>query len=479
MTAPRTLLVLDDDPTGSQCVHDVDVVLELDPAPVLDVVRHPGRTCFVLTNSRARPEAEAVAVNTELVSAVLGSLVAEDLPLPHLVSRSDSTLRGHVIAEPTALADALERHGVAVDGFLFAPAMIEAGRYTEGDIHYAVLQGRPMPVGETDFAADATFGYSSSDLKDFLVERSGETLERSGILSIGLDDIRSGGVPAVAGILRRARDRAWVVVNATSYADLDTVAEALAVLESEGRTFVTRCGPSFVRPLAGLADSRVLGPEDITVGLGRLPHGLVAVGSHVGLTNRQLAELRTRRDLFEVELHVPALLDDDARPGCVADAVARITEALGTSDAVVWTSRELVRTDDPDGSLAIARSVSDALVEVVHGVARARPAWVVAKGGITSHEVAHRGLGIRRATVAGQFFPGQVSMFQPTDAPDTTRGGPYVVFPGNVGGQSALADVVDVLDRAAELARSQDPRRGRPAPHEVPPHTADPEEHRS
>ncbi|MFI7493446.1 four-carbon acid sugar kinase family protein [Kocuria sp. M4R2S49] len=476
MTVPRTLLVLDDDPTGSQCVHDVDVVLELDPEPVLDVVRHPGRTCFVLTNSRARSEAEAVRISTGLVPAVLETLETENLPLPHLVSRSDSTLRGHVIAEPTALADVLEQRGVAVDGFLFAPAMLEAGRYTEDDVHYAVLQGRPMPVGETDFAADATFGYSASDLKDFLVERSGGTLERSGILSIGLDAIRSGGAPAVAEILRRARDRTWVVVNATDYTDLDTVAEALAVLEAEGRTFVTRCGPSFVRPLAGLTGSRELGPEDIVVGPGRLPHGLVAVGSHVGLTNRQLAELRERRDLLEVELDVPTLLDDDARPGCVADAVARIVAGLESSDAVVWTSRELVRADDPDESLAIARSVSDALVAVVHGVAQARPAWVVAKGGITSHEVAHRGLGIRRATVTGQFFPGQISLFQPTDAPATTQGGPYVVFPGNVGGESALADVVDVLDRAAERARSQDPRRGRQAPHEAGPDTADPEE---
>ncbi|MEX5297166.1 four-carbon acid sugar kinase family protein [Kocuria sp. CPCC 205292] len=470
MTTSRTLLVLDDDPTGSQCVHDVDVVLELDPGPVLDVVRHPGRTCFVLTNSRARPEAEAVALNTDLVSSVLQSLAAEGLPLPHLVSRSDSTLRGHVIAEPTALADVLAQHGTAVDGFLFAPAMLEAGRYTEGDVHWAVLQGRPMPVGETDFAADATFGYSASDLKDFLVERSGGALDRDAILSIGLDDIRAGGVSAVAGILRRARDRAWVVVNATEYADLETVAEALAVLESEGRTFVTRCGPSFVRPLAGLTDSRELGPEDITVGPDRLPHGLVAVGSHVGLTNRQLAELRARRDLYEVELDVPTLLDDAARPGYVADAVARITDALAGRDAVVWTSRELVRTEDPDESLAIARSVSDALVAVVHGVAQSRPAWVVAKGGITSHEVAHRGLGIRRATVTGQFFPGQISLFQPTDAPETTQGGPYVVFPGNVGGESALADVVKVLDGAAERARSA----GRGTPSSTPASQEDP-----
>ena len=464
----RTLLVLDDDPTGSQCVHDVDVVLELDPAPVLEVVRHPGRTCFVLTNSRARPEAEAVALNTGLVSAVLDGLAAEGRPLPHLVSRSDSTLRGHVVAEPTALADALTAHGVAVDGFLFAPAMIEAGRYTQDDVHYAVLQGTPMPVGETDFAADATFGYSSSDLKDFLVERSGGTVERASVLSIGLEDIRGGGVPAVAQILRGARDRAWVVVNATGYADLETVAAALAVLEAEGRTFVTRCGPSFVRPLAGLDATPPLGPDDIEVGPGRLPHGLVAVGSHVGLTNRQLAELRARRDLHEVELDVPALLDDGTRGAHVASAVAELTGALERTDAVLWTSRDLVRTEDPGESLAIARSVSDAVVEVVRGVARSRPAWVVAKGGITSHEVAHRALGIRRATVTGQFFPGQVSLFQPVDAPEPTRGGPYVVFPGNVGGESALADVVGVLAAAAGRTRSEHPRSHDPQSEENP-----------
>jgi uncharacterized protein YgbK (DUF1537 family) len=454
----RTLLVLDDDPTGSQCVHDVDVVLELDPAPVLEVVRHPGRTCFVLTNSRARPEAEAVALNTGLVTAVLAGLAAEDRPLPHLVSRSDSTLRGHVIAEPTALADALAGLGVAVDGFLFAPAMIEAGRYTENDVHYAVLQGKPMPVGETDFAADATFGYTSSDLKDFLVERSGGTIARESILSIGLADIRDGGVEAVAAILRRAKDRAWVVVNATDYADLEAVAAALAVLEAEGRTFVTRCGPSFVRPLAGLDATAPLGPADIEVGPHRLPHGLVAVGSHVGLTNRQLDQLRARRDLHEVELDVPALLEAESRPAHVAHAVAEIVEALADTDVVLWTSRQLVRTTDPDESLAIARSVSDAVVEVVHGVAQHRPAWVVAKGGITSHEVAHRALGIRRATVVGQFFPGQISLFQPVDAPASTRGGPYVVFPGNVGTESALAEVVDVLDRATARTRPAGPR---------------------
>ena len=115
---------------------------------------------------------------------------------------------------------------------------------------------------------------------------------------------------------------------------------------------------------------------------------------------------------------------------------------------MLYTSRELVRSEDPAESLAIARRVSDAVVEVVQQVRTARPAWVVAKGGITSHEVAANGLGIRRARVEGQFWEGQVSLFSAQEAPAEVLGMPYVVFPGNVGGEQALADVVDTLTAA-------------------------------
>uniref|UniRef100_UPI001C3E2149 LCP family protein n=1 Tax=Picosynechococcus sp. (strain ATCC 27264 / PCC 7002 / PR-6) TaxID=32049 RepID=UPI001C3E2149 len=114
----------------------------------------------------------------------------------------------------------------------------------------------------------------------------------------------------------------------------------------------------------------------------------------------------------------------------------------------------LVRTDDPAESLAIARSVSDAVVEVVRRVREAKPAWVVAKGGITSHEVAENGLGIRRARVEGQFWPGQVSLFSAQEAPDEVMGAPYVVFPGHVGGEQALAFVrARYFDPTADIGR--------------------------
>jgi uncharacterized protein YgbK (DUF1537 family) len=75
----------------------------------------------------------------------------------------------------------------------------------------------------------------------------------------------------------------------------------------------------------------------------------------------------------------------------------------------------------------------------------AEPAWVVAKGGITSHDVAVRGLGIRRATVLGQLLPGLVSVLQPVEALPQVVGTPYVVFAGNVGDETTLAYVIDLF----------------------------------
>ena len=440
-SSDRRLLILDDDPTGSQCVAGIDVAFDLDPAIPVGVLEGPGSACFVLTNTRALDEQEAVALNRRVLAGVLdGGVPASGL---HVVSRSDSTLRGHVIAEPVAIADELAARGIDVDAFVLCPAMLEAGRFTERDVHYATVDGEAVEVAETDFARDATFGFTSSDLRAFLEERSGGAVRAADVLSVSLEDIRAG-VDRVREILADARDRRWVVVNATEYTDLEVVAEAMALLEAEGRTFVTRCAPSFVRPLVGQQGARVVDPDSITIPEGRLDHGLVVVGSHVGLTTTQLRAVQQRGTLAEVEIHVPSVLDE-RREHHLAAVAAQATATLRTSDCVVFTSRDLVRTDDPAESLAIARSVSDAVVEVVRRVRAAKPAWVVAKGGITSHEVAENGLGIRRARVEGQFWPGQVSLFSAQEAPDEVMGAPYVVFPGNVGGEQALADVVDVL----------------------------------
>jgi uncharacterized protein YgbK (DUF1537 family) len=365
------------------------------------------------------------------------------------ISRSDSTLRGHVMAEVGAL-QAVQRSvtGRGFDGVLLAPAFLEAGRVTAGDIHWARVPGELVPVGDTEFARDATFGYSASDLRDFIVERSGAGVRPDDVVSLSLADVRLGGPERIAELLSGVHDGQWVVVNATEYSDLDIVAYGVLLAEQAGRSLAFRTGPSFVRSLAGMGPKAPLRGREL-FGPGRAGHGLVVVGSHVGQTSRQVAALRERGGVTEVELDVPALLDGT---DVVGAAAGRVATALAGSDVVLYTSRTLVRGKDRDDSLAIARTVSAALSEVVHDSLAARPAWVVAKGGITSHDVAVRGLGIRRAEVAGQLFPGVISVFQPVDAAPEALGMPYVVFAGNVGDDGTLADVVAILNGDQEGA---------------------------
>jgi uncharacterized protein YgbK (DUF1537 family) len=440
----RRIAVLDDDPTGSQTVHDVTIVTGFAPEDYRPALASPGATCFVLTNTRSMDAPQAAALNHSLGRGIIA--VADELGGPvQIVSRSDSTLRGHLFPEVNALDAARKEHtGRGYDGVLLVPAFVEAGRVTAGDVHWARVGDRMLPVGETEFARDATFGYRASNLRDYVAEKSGGAIGPTAVHSIGLHDVRLGGPSRVADILMQVTDGAFVVVNATDYADLEVVVLGMLAAEDAGRSFLSRVGPSFPGVLAGLPPRPPLTTATIWPG-GRPPgHGLVVVGSHVGLTSRQIEVARRRGGLVEVELQVDAVLDDRASRH-LAEVVARVTETLTGADALLFTSRSLIRGSDAAGSLDIARRVSDAVVEVVRGVRAAKPAWVVAKGGITSHDTAVGGLEIRRAEVVGQMLPGLVSVLRPVDAPPEMVGVPYVVFAGNVGDNDTLAYVIDVL----------------------------------
>jgi uncharacterized protein YgbK (DUF1537 family) len=348
------------------------------------------------------------------------------------------------VVEEVRVLDATRRavSGRGYDGILLAPAYFEAGRFTAGDIHWARIGDRLVPVGETEFAADATFGYQSSNLRDFVAEKSGGELSPAEVHSIALDDIRLGGPERVAEILSAVAEGAFVVVNATDYADYEIVVLGLLQVEEAGRSFVYRTGPSFVRALTGQEPqppltARAIWPQGHPGG-----HGLVVVGSHVGLTSRQVAAAQQRGGLTEIELDVARLTDAASADAHVAETTRRVRSALAESDVLLYTSRTRVRGADADASLAIARTVSTAVTSVVRNALTARPAWVVAKGGITSHDVAVRGLGIRRAEVLGQLLPGMVSVLLPREAAPEAVGKPYVVFAGNVGNENTLADVV-------------------------------------
>ena len=111
---------------------------------------------------------------------------------------------------------------------------------------------------------------------------------------------------------------------------------------------------------------------------------------------------------------------------------------------VVFTRRDRLDldTDEKDRQLEVSVRISDALTSVIEKLT-ARPAFIIAKGGITSSDVGTKALGVRRAIVMGQIRPGIPVWL--TGPESKFPGMPYVIFPGNVGMENTLLEVVEVL----------------------------------
>ena len=141
------LLVIDDDPTGTQSVHGVPVLTAWSREDLAGAMQD-AQTVFVLTNSRSLPEHEATVVSTEITERAAAIAAEEGFELA-VASRSDSTMRGHFPQEPGAVADALEAAGHTVDGLLVCPCFLEAGRYTIDDVQWVAENDRLVPSATT------------------------------------------------------------------------------------------------------------------------------------------------------------------------------------------------------------------------------------------------------------------------------------------------------------------------------------------
>lgn len=458
-----TLIVLDDDPTGTQSVADLPVLTRWEQDDLVWALEQGRDAVYVLTNTRSLDAESAAARNREIVTAALAAAERLERRIA-FVSRGDSTLRGHYPLETDVIAATLEELGGPVpDGVLIVPAFPDAGRVTIGGIHYYRQNGELVPVAETEFAKDATFGFRSSALPEWVEEKTKGRWAAADVTVLSLDIIRRGP-EAVAAVLQDVRGGQPIVVDVVIEDDIRIVALGLELAEADGKQFLYRVGPPFVRARIGQEIASPLEPAQLAREGAAAAGGLIVVGSHVDLTTRQLAALREEHpELPTVELSVSAIIDADRRDAHIDEAKARVVEALASGDVILHTSRELVKTDDADASLAISRDVSAAVCEVVsHALRETPPSFVIAKGGITSSDVATSGLEIRHAVVRGPMLPGIVSLWQAVGGP--ADGIPYVVFAGNVGDEDSLARVVEKFHAGAVAAI----QAATPAPASVP-----------
>ncbi len=428
-------VVLDDDPTGTQTVHGLDVLADWSVPSLAAALADPRPCFYVLTNTRSLPEADAAARVREVAENLSAAARAAGADFV-VLSRSDSTLRGHFAAELDAIEKGL---AVPVDARIVIPAFFEGGRFTIGNVHYVAEGELLVPAGQTEFARDRTFAYRSSDLAQWIEEVTRGAVRAGDVASIDIATLRgAGGAAAVRTRLMGLPRGAHLVVNAAAYPDLEVFTEGLLGAEAEGRRYLIRTAASFVRVRAGIAPQALLAPSEISgPGAGG---GLVVVGSYVGRSTLQLGSLLGLPSAVGIEVAVDALVDAASRAEEIRRSAAAALGAMRSGrHAVLFTSRKHESAVGSAGDLKAGRIVSEALVQIVRAIPE-RPRFLIAKGGITSCDLAIGALGMRRARVLGQASPG-VPVWEM--GPETRFPGMrFVVWPGNVGGPEALRDLV-------------------------------------
>ncbi len=443
----RKVVVLDDDPTGTQTVRDITVVTRWDVPSLTNVLREKDEVVYILTNSRSFLPAEVERMNREIARNLKEASATTGRPFV-LVSRSDSTLRGHFPLETDVLMDEL---GGGFDGVLVIPFFEEGGRFTINDIHYVQEGDFLVPAAETEYAKDATFGYHTSNLKEWVSEKCGGRISPSQVASVSLETLRRGGPQAAQAQLAQLREAQVCVVNAASYRDMEAFVLGLLDAEASGKRFVYRTAASFVRVRGGMGAFPLLTAADFDFGDSR-SGGLIVAGSYIRKSTDQIAALQALPEVVSLEVSVPRLLDERSCSEEIAQVVEGADRIVADGKvALIYTSRQLVSGSDAASSLKIGQVVSQSLVKIVRQLT-VKPAWVIAKGGITSSDVATKGLDIALARVLGQILPG-VPVWRAGEG-SRWPGMVYVVFPGNVGGPDSIAQVVKLFTAAAQSASS-------------------------
>ncbi|MBN2793224.1 MAG: hypothetical protein JXQ81_12015 [Desulfuromonadales bacterium] len=441
--ARRKVVVLDDDPTGTQTVHGIEVLTGWDVENLKAALCSENSLFYILTNSRSLEAHQAWDLNQEIAHNLCQASQATGVDFD-VISRSDSTLRGHYPGELDALeAVFVKETRLKFDGHLLIPAFFEGGRYTVNDIHYVQEGTLLTPAGQTEFAKDAVFGYHNSFLPAYVEEKTGGKVSANDVVSISIDDLRLGGPDLVNSKLIQVTDGRKIIVNAVDYRDMETFVLGLLQAEEAGKRFLVRSSASFVKSRGAITNRPHLTRDEIVPEVARDFGGLVVVGSYVGKTSQQIDAAKEIASLKIVEVHVQTLLKQETRADEIERVQNQVQQAiLNGDDVMVYTSRKLIKSDSASENLNIGKQVSTALVEIVKNLTIA-PRFLIAKGGITSSDLATDALGVKCAYVLGQVAAG-ISVWrlgEETKFP----GRAYVVFPGNVGTQDTLADVIRLL----------------------------------
>lgn len=440
----KKIVVLDDDPTGVQTVHDISVYTNWTKNSIEQGFAEENKLFYILTNSRGFTAEQTKKVHRE-IAAVVDEVSKETGKEYIFISRSDSTLRGHYPLETVTLKEAYEKNtGKKIDGEILCPFFKEGGRFTIDNVHYVKDGSDLIPAAETEFARDKTFGYTTSDLREYVEEKTKGAYKKESVTAVSLEDLRAMEIGKIEEQLMGVSDFNKIIVNAIDYADIKVFCIALFRAMAKGKTFMFRTAAAIVKVMGGVPDQPLLTRDQMVVK--ETDHGgIIVVGSHTEKTTKQVEMLRENPKIAFVELDA-TLVKEEAAFAAEVDRCLALEEtyiAEGTT-VCIYTTRTLITADtgDKEDDLRLAVKISDAVQSLV-GRLSIVPSFVIAKGGITSSDVGSKALAVQKANVLGQIKPG-IPVWQ-TGEESKFPLTPYVIFPGNVGEVSTLKEAAEVL----------------------------------
>ncbi len=445
------IIILDDDPTGSQTVYGCPLLLNWDEKSLEKAFKQSSQLIFILANTRSLSSPLADKKIREICSSLKRFFIRQGYSKDDYfyISRGDSTLRGHGALEPATLADELGPFHAT----FHIPAFLEGGRTTEDGIHY--LNG--IPVHMTDFGRDKIFGFSTSDLAQWIEEKSCGKIEVANILHLDIKQLdmafhNEDGFESLLSFLSKLENNISVVVDAKLPQHLEILARAIKEISKEKR-FLFRTAASFINALSGLpsnpkSTSDLVSLKSKNIDFEYKP-GLIMVGSHVQLATDQLEILLKEKSCEGLEIPVRKLADifvlDEYKQlileleGILLSEIESMLDRKKTP--VLYTTREEMQFSSNLERMNFGLQLAEFMAILVGKITN-ELGYIISKGGITTQLLLQKGLNLNQVNLEGQILPGLSIVKSISDQNKL----PVITFPGNLGNDKTLLESFRLME---------------------------------
>ena len=439
------IVVLDDDPTGSQTVYGCPLILRWDKQTLANAISDKSPLLFILSNTRAIESSLAEDRTREICRALNDTFKSKNLHMRNVlfISRGDSTLRGHGVLEPKIIEEELG----PFDGTFHVPVFFEGGRITVNGTH--LLNGKPVHL--TSFANDKLFGYSTSYLPAWLEEKSKGEILANKVNLIKLEQLDAAlesedGKKKLIDTLVKIVNNQSVVVDSIKQSQLSILGEAIRELMGKKR-FLFRSAASLINALAKLPENQYSINDLVSLRLkdqySKLKPGLIVVGSHVELADQQLEVLLAEKNCQGIELPVRKI--SRVFDGAISDILISDLEQLwfeklvsiisSGMTPVLYTSRGEITFSSRKSKVIFGLKLAELMARLVSRIS-SKLGYVISKGGITTQILLDKGLDLGMVHLKGQILPGLSVVCPTTNA--KIKGLPVITFPGNLGDSNTL-----------------------------------------